>query len=90
MMNKNEIEQTPATIGSLRKETNMNNPVQTKCSAGYAELSQTELRRSSTPTGLGFSSFLHPELRLSPCTGLFTFKSFGLALSQKNNNKKRA
>jgi len=86
LMQKKPISlKSQSAIGSLRKETNMNNPVQTKCSAGYTSLSQAELRRSSTPTGLGFSSFLHPELRLpfgfaqgKPCTGLFTFKSFGL------------
>ena len=70
-----------ATQQSLREEANTDNPVQTQCSTGYVSLLPTELRSSSTPTELYFSGSFHPALRLSPCTGLSIFKSFGLAVA---------
>jgi len=39
----------------------------------------TELRSSSTRYGVvGFVCCAHPELRLSPCTGLLIFNAYGV------------
>jgi len=70
-----------------RKAYHVDNPVQAKRSSGYLKMPppSLELRRSSTPNGAvrKWEILFHPELRYA-CTGLSTFKTYGLIFEKQS------
>ena len=74
-------------VNIRRKAYDVDNPVQAKRSSGYVKMTppSLELRRSSTPNGVvrKWEILFHPELRFA-CTGLSTFKTFGLIIENSH------